>query len=244
MNDRIDDSARPTNPTEASEYFTVDVRPVSPPTVPRDTHSSVIAAIERYDIEVATWYRGAILVAGNSGHPDRLALAGHGLREVMNSVSRLAGLPQAEQGQGRLRDRFDPAAKRWRRAQEESDCFDGTGWSGVIDGPVARAMRALDELVTWDAEHRPARRETFLDATRELDGSGRRLPRTEENRLWKQWEGVRNYFIGVAHHSKATSEAEFFAHVAELDALLLRLVAGDVYQERKQLLDLIQEVEG
>jgi hypothetical protein len=105
-------------------------------------------------------------------------------------------------------------------------------------------MKSVDELLSWDAEHRPARREAFLDATRELDGSERRLPRVEEDRLWREWERVRNYFIAVTHHSRNTTDTEFHAQLADLDALLLRVVGGDVYREQKQILDLIQEVEG
>jgi hypothetical protein len=87
-------------------------------------------------------------------------------------------------------------------------------------------MRAVDELVVWDAGHRHARREVFLDATRELDGSGRRLPGVEEDRLWREWERVRSYFIAVAHHSKSTTDEEFDDHVAELDALPRHLIPG------------------
>ena len=243
MNHRDEERLGPTNPTEANEFFTVQARPVAQPWAATEPHARVIEAIERYDFEVASWYRGAILTAGNPGNPDRLAQAGHNLREVMDSMSRLAGLPQPEEAQGGLRDHFDPLANRWRRAQSDSDCFDGSCWSGTIDGPASRAMRAVDELVVWYAEHRRARREVFLDATRQLDGSGRRLPGVEEDRLWRDWARVRNCFIAVAHHSKGTTDAEFDEYVAELDALLLRVVGGDVYREQKQILELIREVE-
>jgi hypothetical protein len=178
------------------------------------------------------------------GHPnpDSLAQAAHGLREVMNAVGRLAGLPQ--ESEGRLRDYFDPAGEVWRRAQDQSQCFDGSAWGGKIDAPAAKAMKRIDDLVAWDVEHRRARREVFLEATRELDGSGRHLPKVEEDRLWRDWDRVKSFFNAVAKHAKKATEHEFDERLSELNALLHRLVGGDVYREQKQLIELIKEVEG
>jgi hypothetical protein len=85
------------------------------------------ALIERR-AELGEWYRAAIAVINDTDLPDRLSLAAHALREVMEklpgdgiSVDRGADLPT------KVRNLQPP----WARAREEQE-RNGGAWNGEI----------------------------------------------------------------------------------------------------------------
>lgn len=201
----------------------------------------VVAALDSRDETVAGWYRGARDVLGMSGNPDRFAQSGHSLREVMNAVARLAGLPQP--ADGRLGDRFRVMTNTWELERERSSCHDGRTWNGEIDEYALTAFGAVEETIKWERDNRRTRREVFLEVARTLDGSGRRLPETEEARMWRGWDDTKSYFTAVAHHGRTTDEAEFTQQLERLDRFILRLFRRDVYSEQKRLDDLIARAE-
>ena len=81
---------------------------------------------------VGEWYRAAVAVINDDGLPDRLALAAHALREVMEKLpgdgvrlDRSADLPT------KVRDLRPP----WERARDASQHRGGT-WTGEIGNPL------------------------------------------------------------------------------------------------------------
>jgi hypothetical protein len=201
----------------------------------------VVAALSSRDETVAEWYGGSREVFRMHGNRERFAQAGHSLREVMNAVARLAGLPQP--AEGRLGDRFRSMTRTWERERERSSCHDGNTWSGEIDGYARTAFGAVEETIEWDKNNRRVRREVFLEVARTLDGSGRRLPETEEARMWRAWDDTKSYFTAVAHHGRATDDAEFTQQLERLDRFILQLFRRDVYREQRRLDDLIARAE-
>lgn len=227
-------------PPTGAEQPTVSWRPrdAGAPTVGGE---DVVAALAARDEDVAGWYRGARDVLGMRPNADRLAQAGHSFREVMNAVDRLAGLPQP--AEGRLGDRFRDMTQTWEQERERSRCHDGKGWNGEIDDHAQFAFAAVEETIEWGRDNRRTRREVFLEVARTLDGSGRRLPETEEARMWRGWDDMKSYFTAVAHHGRQTDEAEFVQQLERLDEFILRLFRRDVYSEQKRIDDLIARAE-
>jgi hypothetical protein len=201
----------------------------------------VIDALARVNSEVAEWYRGAVIVLAGDGNPERFQQAAHSLREVMNAVGRLAGLPQATEE--RLGDRFAQMVKAWERGQRLSTCYADGVWRGEIDEPARSALVAVEQVIAWNVESRRTRRDVFLDAARKLDGSDRRLPEVAETAMWREWDRLKSYFNGVSKHSKKTTEEEFTVRVADLERFILQLVRRDVYAEQKEIAALVEEAE-
>jgi hypothetical protein len=194
--------------------------------------------------DAAAWYRGAIVVLRTTENPDRFGQAAHSLREVMDAVGRLAGLPQPEE-EGSLGAKFKNMKKKFAQARSRSQCHDGEQWSngGEIDVHAQAALMAVEEVIAWDDANRRERREIFIQARRALDGSGRALPKVEEDRLWRAWNKTRSYFISVAHHGRNVDEGEFDQHLEQLEGSILRMFRGDAYEEQRLIASLIDEAE-
>lgn len=203
--------------------------------------TDVFDALSARDEEVAAWYRGALETLALGGHPDRFAQAAHGLREVMNRVNVLAGVPSPPVGS--LGYRFQRLAAAWKRGQERSDCYDENGWNGEIDDPARAAFRVVEETIVWQETFLPSRRESFIRATRTLDASGRTLPESEEDRLWRAWSETKEYFDAVAHHGKQTTDGDFRSELERLDGFILRLFRRDVHAEQRRIATLVERAE-
>lgn len=241
VNSHTSGGTPPSHGRPAGEDLTVARRPaqaeirLSPPA------TAVFELLSARDADVGAWYRGAIVVL-QTENPDRFAQAAHSLREVMNEVGRLAGLPQPEE-EGGLGVEFKKMKETFSRAKDRSRCHDGEQWSGEIDAHARAAFVAIEEVIAWDDANRQARRQTFIAARRALDGSGRALPKAEEDRLWRAWKNTRNYFISVAHHGRKAEETEFAEHLDRLDGFIRRMFEADAYREQRRIMGLIQEAE-
>lgn len=171
------------------------------------------ALVERRS-DLGEWYRAAIAVINDSGLPDRLSLAAHALREMMEklpgdgvSVDRGASLPQKVSG---LRP-------PWDKAQEENQRCGGA-WQGDIGDPLREFLVAMQSFFDGQDEFTKSRQayaEQFLNT---LD-AGAGLPQDLQRANAKQWMSFQRYFIGVAHHG-SVKEPEFLARVAGFEAFI------------------------
>lgn len=134
-------------------------------------------------------------------------------------------------------------ANSWRRGQERSRCYDENGWSGEIDDHARDAFRVVEETIEWQEAFLPTRRESFIRATRKLDASGRTLPESEEDRLWRAWAETKEYFDAVGHHGKQTTESDFRSQLDRLDGFILRLFRRDVHAEQLRIAALVARAE-
>jgi hypothetical protein len=78
-------------------------------------------ALAEQDGRVAGWYLGARLTLSSTRNPERLQQAAHSLRELMDKLLPVLGLPAEAEG-GRLGDRFAAMTARWEAAKEQSRC--------------------------------------------------------------------------------------------------------------------------
>jgi hypothetical protein len=164
--------------------------------------------------DLGEWYRTAIAVLNDTSLPDRLSLAAHALREVMEkipsdgvSVDRGASLPQKVSG---LRPPWDKAM------EENQRC--GGAWQGAIGDSLREFLAAMQSFFDGQeafTHSRQAYAEEFLNT---LD-AGVGLPQDVQRYNAKQWMGFHGYFIGVAHHG-SVKEPEFLARVARFETFI------------------------
>jgi hypothetical protein len=233
-------------PGEPADWRDADDQPsvrwTPPASIARsDVAAEVFETLVRLNTDIASWYRGALETLAAAPHADRFAQAAHGLREVMKDVHVLAGAPLPPAGG--LGQRFQTLVTAWRRGQDQSRCHDGANWSGEIDDHARNAFSVVEETIEWSETFMPTRREAFIRATRQLDPSGRTLPESEEQRLWRAWSDTKEYFDAVAHHGKKTSDGEFRSELERLESFVLRLFRRDVYAEQQRIAALVARAE-
>jgi hypothetical protein len=200
-------------------------------------------AIHEYDAELASWYLGARMALATSANPEHLVHAAHSIRELMNNLHKIAGVP-AKVDAGNLRDKFDDMRRRWEKGKRNSSCFsDGDGWTGEIDAHARRAFEAVDEAIAWEDANRPAWQERHLQTIRMLDVSGRPLPSWIEKDFVAQWDTLRTYFIRVAKRASTDGE-EFSAALDTLERFVLERLKPRTFTEQSTIDALIRQAEG
>jgi hypothetical protein len=199
-------------------------------------------AIGEYDAELASWYLGARMAFATPTNPEHLVHAAHSIRELMNNLHKIAGVP-VKVDTGNLRDKFDDMRRKWEKGKRNSKCFsEDTGWDGEIDDHARRAFDAVDEAIAWEDANRPAWQERHLATIRVLDVSGRPLPSWIETDFVRQWDSLRTYFIRVAKRG-STEREEFAAALDTLERFVLERLKPRTFADQTTIDALIREAE-
>lgn len=199
-------------------------------------------ALAEQDGRVASWYLGARITLLNIKNPERLEQASHSLRELIDKLYPVLGLPAQVEG-GRLGDTFYVMITKWEKAKRQNSCYTDEVWSGEIDEAARRGFAAVDEVIDWQRKNRPKRKETYRATIRALDVSGRALPAWIEDTHVQLWENLRDYFVRVCHHDCDTDEDEFAAALDTLETFVLERLKPPTYAEQATLDQLIAEAE-
>ena len=242
-------------PSEHNSPATVasaDAPELGKPTPPAEPAAEVVLvgqqlafyrALAEQDARVAGWYLGGRITLSNMKNPERLVQAAHSLRELMDKLDPVLGLP-AEADGGHLGDRFAVMMAEWEKAKRQSNCHTDEAWSGEIDEAARRGFAAVDAAVEWQRKNRPQRKETYRKTIRALDVSGRPLPSWIEDTHVKQWNDLRDYFVKVCHHDRETDEGEFIGALHMLEVFVLERLKPRTYAEQATVDQLVAEAEG
>ena len=162
---------------------------------------------------VGELYRAAVAVINDAGLPDRLSLAAHALREVMEklpgdgvNVDRGADLPT------KVRDLRPP----WERACQARR---GDTWEGEISAGLREFLVVVQEFFDGQQHLVRTRREYAVDFLRRLEVAPVGLPDDVQQQNAKQWVDLHRYFDRVAHHGSVEEKA-FREQLSRLEAFL------------------------
>jgi len=204
---------------------------------------ALFLAIAEYDGKLANWYLGARMAFATPGNPEHLVQAAHSIRELMDNLHKIAGVP-VKADTGRLNDKFDDMKRKWEKGKRNSTAFsDEKGWHGEIDGHARRACQAVDDAIEWHAANRIAWKERHRETIRVIDVSGRLLPEWIEKDFVTQWDTLRNYFIGVTHRDSTTRDV-FEAALDTVERFVIERLKPQTYSDQTTLDALIREAEG
>ncbi len=206
-----------------------------------EEQSRLYRALAAKDDSLARLYLGAIEVLSQTENPDRLRQAAVSLRELITHLPASFGVPAEI-------DANYPAAiarlrQEWQRAQETSDSFAGGSWSGSIDDAARLGFEAVNVALEWESTIDPSRKTLNLKLVRALDGTGRPLPPTIEDKQVTAWRAFPKYFNQVLHRKGVPPEDEFLEKVGALERFMLEKVSPRVFVELKALDALIEEAE-
>jgi len=196
---------------------------------PRKT---LFEALHQRDSVSAVIYVGAIRVWADVANPDRLALAAHGMREMMDRMSNFLDVPH--RGQARMSDKVSELHQTWKKARSKLEAK-----QPLPDSVLKKFVGFFD----WYETDRPKRRERTGVLIRKMDPAGRPLPSPIEDLRVDEWMLCHNFFTDCAHHRQYSDE-EFETWLDTLERFLLSLIRSRHFDNADALDALISEVEG
>lgn len=195
---------------------------------------------------LAVMYLSAI-VEFRGDNPDRLALAAHALRELMEKTPKYIAAPVSEnarkqRGITSLKEKVRALEQAWATAKRSTTLAQNP-WSGELDRPMCSFLAELDDFFRRVNEEKPTRAADARTALHSLDPTSVGLPNDVEVRRVKEWQDCHDYFEGVSHHNPNRSAAEFEAWLKRLEQLLSGMLIPQTFNTFAQLDAIIQEGE-
>ena len=171
------------------------------------------------DDQLANIYMGSLRVFADKQNPDRLALAAHGLRELVEKLARDHNTPIKNPASINITIR--QVHEKWEKAVKYSDCYEGSAWSqevdwsGNIDGYLRELLKQMGEFFQWLENEHPSRQQLIR-----IMLSNRGFPKPLLDPQVEQWEQCCSYFDSIARHG-ITSVDDFKQWVSAFEHLLL-----------------------
>jgi len=205
----------------------------------------LLEALRERDERFAAIYEGVVHAMATLDLPDRLSLAAHAMRELMERLPLAFDVPIDEKG--KVFERVREVEATWEQAQTKSSCRTSDGWGGQIDGPLGKLLASVEKLVDERKRSWPSRSEVAVDLMNQLEPAlGRRsapLVKTEAD----EWDGIRRYFERVSHHHHLfeefeTSTGDFEDRVRRVEGLLLNKLRPPTAEDFEEIDRLMGEV--
>lgn len=195
------------------------------------------------DQMLANTYLGALMVLKQNENPDHLALAAHGVRELIEKIPSTMDLPMKAHGES-LKSKVMDLREIWLNALYNSKNYNNQKWSGEIDSSLYKLLNNLHSFFEWFDSHHPRRNVEVAKALRKLDISGRKLPSSLEKLNIEKWKDIRDFFQGVSHHQKRNINADEFSQKMEsFEKFLLDRLLPQTFTDINEIDEIILEGE-
>jgi hypothetical protein len=173
---------------------------------------------------------GAIHALRQEDNPESLVHAAQSVRELMEKFEQVmhgdnfTGSQEAQRPT--IKSRVDVFANDWSEVKSSSRAFAKDGWKGRVDAPLRSFLEATDvffERYAFDVIYRK-NKETAV--VHKLDPMFSTLSLADQNRVAREWVGLRKFFNGVAHHrEEGVTKAKMEDALARLVRYLHRRLA-------------------
>ncbi len=200
-------------------------------------------ALTEKDEMLGNIYAGALTVLGSGGNPDKLGLAAHGVRELMEKLPAYVDVQTKARFES-LKVKAIELEAQWDKTLRNSSSFDGSTWAGDIDGSLRKFLDRLRLFFEWFTQHNPRRLEEMTKALRGLDPAGNMLPEPLERLTVSAWDEMRDFFVAVAHHRKQTSQDEFETWMRAFEGFLLERLVPRTFEDFDMIDAIVAEGEG
>lgn len=199
-------------------------------------------ALGEQDERLANFYLGALTVLADSSNPDRLPLAAHGLRELLEKIPIYLELPVKVKSES-LKAKVQEFSLEWGKVSKKSQCRGNPEWTGQIDDLLKKFIQNAAGFFSWFEEHHPRRRTEVAQMLRAIDPLGRPLPPPIEKLRVDEWHEIRDYCVGVAHHQISAVDGEFISWLDALERFLLDRLRPRTFADHDLIDSIIREGE-
>lgn len=179
------------------------------------------------DPGLARMYDGALYALSQKENPERLVLAAHEIRELMEKAPRAVDI--AIKLDRKLGEQMKLLCQDWKRVKPLVHEEEGKLCCEAMS--KLEFVKSLEEFLEWYDGNSTSRQDQAKALVRKLDPSGRQVPDPLETHHAKFWGMLREYFIAVAHHGKESDEEEFVGYLSELENFLLERLIPRTFKD-------------
>jgi hypothetical protein len=184
---------------------------------------------------IAQMYLGALYALDQTSNPDRLALAAHGIRELLEKLPMTVGItPRRPDIVGKCQQ----LAVKWKSHALKSNTHNNGRFSGEIDVRLHRFLAVAKGFFDW-FEARPNRRDERTEMIRQLDAMQVAMPSAIEKIRTDELAHYVDYFNAISHHNGSTTDEEFKVNLGQLEAFLLNYFYPRTFDEFAELDELM-----
>jgi len=190
------------------------------------------------DFPFHDWYRGALwaLNATDEENPDRFAQAGNSLHELLEKLPIALGTEVVGPEGHLLQQRREAAGAALMEAKQQFP----NDWVGqTITEQVADVLVQFEAYVQLCA--RPTRTERTASGLQKLDPMSDALPERLRRARRERYRFLSKQFEGITHHKPSVLEQKFREYVAQLEDVVLDLMAPVTADDQNRLLELISK---
>jgi hypothetical protein len=208
--------------------------------LPEQTRQLYVVLAEKAP-KLAQMLYGIWLGLNDVRSPETLPQVAHSARELMEKAPIYLEVP-VEQGSGTLTGNVRTLHAAWQsmRAGAWAGC---PPWEGAIDPALAEWLATAGDFFDGFATAHQTRAQQIQIQITSLDQSGQPLPEGILSERVRQWDGLRQYFLKVAHHNSETDVDTLRQKVGELEVFLLALLYPQPIADMDDIDELIQEGE-
>lgn len=199
-------------------------------------------ALSEKEQSLADMYLGSLMTLQQAGNPDSLALAAHGLRELMEKLPIYLDAPVDVKTQS-LKGKVRELVPSWSGTLERSSCYSESGWSGEIDRHLRKFLKRSHRFFDWFEAERPTRKQKAAEALRELDPLKQPLPEPIAGLRVEEWDRFHDFFEGVSHHGINPSQDDFTVWQSAFESFLLDRLRPRTFEDHAEIDKIISEGE-
>jgi hypothetical protein len=192
---------------------------------------------------LANMYFGAMAVLQQTQNVDRVPLAAHGLRELMEKVPQYFDITVSQSTGASLGVKVNEIKITWTSAVKKSKCRADGKWLGQIDGHLRKFLRHAENFFEFHDQKFPKLVQKAREIVRHFDPLKGKLPEPLADLRASGWQQMDEYFKKVAHHRIVQSEREFVPWVEALELFLLDGLRPRTAGDQAALKKIIEEAE-
>jgi hypothetical protein len=196
---------------------------------------AVLAVLTTRNERLGAMYLGALFVRRQHDNPDRISLAAHGMREVMEKLYVYIDVPVPAKPPS-MRAKVQVLRQEWVRISGETE------QATEINGELRRFLAKTREFFEWFDHDHPTRLQRIVAILRVLGASGGSLPSFIEDQRAREWKARHEFFDRVAHHGDC-SEEEFDVSADVVERLLLDYLRPRTFDDFATIDAIIEEGE-
>lgn len=189
---------------------------------------------ERKGERIASYWHCCLKVLRNFEHPEKILVAAHCLREVMNGL----GIEPFDN----LSNYIDNLRVKWQTVEKEWIVIDSGEFDENAKGMILKFLRICKE--TFDKiDLRPKTRDQMARVVEEADPGRIGLPNKIRGGIGDELVNIRRKATQILHGKEIEGRSSFMEKLERFEEIIISLYKPKIFEKQAEIDELIREAE-